>query len=366
MRRVSFVWWGALLALWALAACGNGHAPGPVPSGSLSPVAGSPTPLPARSATPIVQNQVPPAEITAEALPTAAAHPLELIFPTPGPTPNTPWRPPMYPVPWAPNLHDHFVFSRPIPAFYGALPVVDYRYGGVFFENEVHTGIDIPGQPGTPVLAAGRGQVIWAGYGLNAGRPGVPGPYGKAVMIRHDFGWEGKTLYTVYAHLSEVDVKAGWWVESGAPLGRMGSTGHTTGPHLHFEVRLGEPDGKDGVAFETRNPELWLVPPVGWGLIVGQVLDSWGQPLYHNIVYLASEQDKDFHWRTYTYGRSPLIHADTYYRENYVFGDLPAGLYKVTVVYYGGFYTQALEVRPGQVTFFRFQGTVGFEENAQP
>lgn len=364
MKGFAFVRWVALGLLGALAACSGGRAAVPAQV-NPSPVAVSPTPLPAATATPIAQRQQPPPEITAQALPTAAAHPLEIVFPTPGPTPNTPWRPPMYPVPWAPNLHDHFVFSRPIPAFYGALPVVDYRYGGVFFKNEVHTGIDVPGDPGTPVLAAGRGQVIWAGYGLNSGRPGVPGPYGKAVMIRHDFGWEGKTLYTVYAHLSEVDVKAGWWVEAGTPLGRMGSTGHATGPHLHFEVRLGEPGG-ERVSFETRNPELWLVPPVGWGLIVGQVLDSWGQPLYHNIVYLSSEQDEDFHWRTYTYGRSPLIRPDPYYRENYVFGDLPAGFYEVTVAYYGGFYTQRLEVRPGQVTFFRFKGAAGFEENAQP
>ena len=274
----------------------------------------------------------------------------------------------MYPVPWAPNLHDHFLLARPIPAFYGALPVTDYRYGGVFFRNEVHTGIDIPGQLGTPVLAAGHGQVVWAGYGLNTGRPGVQGPYGLAVMIRHDFGWEGQTLYTVYAHLQEVAVHPGWWVDAGTPIGRMGNTGHTTGPHLHFEVRLGQPEanGKEGISFATRNPELWLVPPIGRGLVVGQVLDSLGYPLDHNIVFIASEQDEDFHWRTYTYARSPLIHSDPYYRENYVFGDLPAGKYRLTVVYYGSFPSTEVEVKPGQVTFFRFRGARGFEVGVAP
>jgi len=331
------------------------------PSPSYSPTPAEPTP------TPIARIPTPAHTVTASApLPTPAERPLAVVFPTPGPTPETPWRPPMYPVPWAPTPHDHFFLSRPIPAFYGALPVIDYRYGGVFFANEVHTGIDIPGEPGTPVLAAGDGQVIWAGYGLNSGRPGEPGPYGLAVMIRHNFGWQGQTLYTVYAHLSEVAVKPGQWVQAGAPVGRMGNTGHTTGPHLHFEVRLGALNDKGNVVFETYNPELWLVPPVGWGLIVGQVLDTWGQPLSHNIVYLVSLEDEDFHWRTYTYARSRLIHSDPYYHENYVFGDLPAGRYHVTVDYYGSFYTQELEVKPGQVTFFRFKGRSGFEANAQP
>ena len=369
MRSRFFVW-RLLVGLVALGAtCLTGCAESATtPQAAAASATAHPTatltPLP----TPSPIAQVPTLAVTPTALPlpTVASRPLDVVFPTPGPTPESPWRPPMYPVPWAPTPHDHFLLTRPIPAFYGALPVVDYRYGGVFFENEVHTGIDIPGDRGTPVLAAGDGQVIWAGYGLDSGRPGVSGPYGLAVMIRHDFGWEGNRLYTIYAHLSQIDVRPGWWVKAGTPLGRMGDTGHTTGPHLHFEVRLGIPDEQGKITYESRNPELWLVPPVGWGVLVGRVTDSWGRPLSHNIVYLASLDDEDFHWRTYTYARHPLVHSDDFYRENYVFGDLPAGRYQVTVVYQGRFFTETFQVLPGRVTFFRFKGWSGFKTPAQP
>ncbi len=290
--------------------------------------------------------------------------------PAPQPMPTLPpleaWRPPLYPVPWAPTWRDHFFFARPLAAPFYHLPVTDYRYGGVFFQDQVHTGIDIPGELGTPVLAVGWGEVIWAGYGLGNGHPGQPGPYGLAVMLRHDFGWRSKNLYTLYAHLSEVDVQPGWRVAPGTILGRMGNSGHVTGPHLHFEVRLGVP-GPDGkISFETRNPELWLAPPLGHGLIVGQVLGAWGRPLPHATVFLVSLEDKDFHWRTYTYAHHPLIYSDVGYRENYVFGDLPAGRYRVTVDYYGRFVSQEMEVAPGRVTFFRFAGWRGFQQKARP
>ncbi len=368
-RRWRKVWWlGVLLLLWGCAPRAQGKPTASARAVQPSPVVlPSPTATPPPSPSPIAAAQPLAAATPVVNVPTPAPQPLQVVFPTPGPTPRVPWRPPMYPVPWAPTLHDHFFLARPIPAFYGRLPTTDYRYGGAFFRGEVHTGIDIPGDPGTPVLAAGRGQVIWAGYGLNSGHPGQKGPYGLAVMLRHDFGWQGRTLYTVYAHLSEVDVRPGWWVDAGTPLGRMGNTGHTTGPHLHFEVRLGSFDGEGKVSFESRNPELWLVPPVGWGILVGQVLDSWGRPLSHNIVYIASLEDKDFHWRTYTYvAHNPLIHSDPYYRENYVFGDLPAGKYRLTVPYGGNFFSQEFTVRPGRVTFFRFKGWGGFQADAQP
>ena len=270
----------------------------------------------------------------------------------------------MYPVPWAPTAHDHFFLARPIPAFYGALATTDYRFGGLFFKSgEVHTGIDIPGKPGTPVLAAGDGQVIWANYGFANSHPGKPGPYGKVVVIRHSFGWHGYTLYTLYAHLSEIDVKPGWWVKAGAPIGRMGNTGHTTGPHLHFEVRLGKPtanSSESGVSMVLVNPELWLVPPIGWGVIAGSVLDDWGRPVSHATVFISSLEDENFHWRTYTYANSPIIHSDEYYQENYTFSDLPAGKYRLSVYYQGAYFRTVLTVRGGEVTTFRFHGWEGF------
>lgn len=129
--------------------------------------------------------------------------PLRFTLPTPGPAPISLWRPPLYETPWALGPHDHFYFNRPIASDVVNWPVADYRYGGTFFSSDiVHTGVDIPAPRLTPVLAAGPGRVVWAGYGLYYGNNDPNDPYGLAVTIRHDFGFQGQRLYTVYAHIN--------------------------------------------------------------------------------------------------------------------------------------------------------------------
>lgn len=89
----------------------------------------------------------------------------------------------------------------------------------------VHHGIDIPGALGTPVLAAASGRVRFAGSA---------GSYGGMIEIAHD-----GAIGTRYAHLSRILVRPGARVEQGQPVALMGSTGRSTGSHLHFEVRVG-------------------------------------------------------------------------------------------------------------------------------
>ncbi len=91
-----------------------------------------------------------------------------------------------------------------------------------------HAGIDINGDTGDPVWAAAAGVVVTAG----AAPSGYSG-YGTMVLIDHGFG-----MSTLYAHLSKVDVRPGDPVQSGARVGSVGSTGNSTGSHLHFEVRI--------------------------------------------------------------------------------------------------------------------------------
>ena len=86
-----------------------------------------------------------------------------------------------------------------------------------------HPGFDLAASSGTEVAAAAGGTVVHAG---------PAGSYGNLVTVRHDNGFE-----TRYAHLSEVDVKVGEVVQAGAELGKVGTTGYSTGPHLHFEIR---------------------------------------------------------------------------------------------------------------------------------
>lgn len=91
--------------------------------------------------------------------------------------------------------------------------------------NRFHTGLDYPAASGTPVVAAASGRVTFAGWSL--------GGWGRLVTISHP----GRTR-TLYAHLSRVGVRVGQRVQAGSRIGRVGSSGQSTGPHLHFEVRL--------------------------------------------------------------------------------------------------------------------------------
>ncbi len=111
-----------------------------------------------------------------------------------------------------------------------ALPVIgrpSSRYGEridpIHHPRGIHPGFDRAARTGPPVAAAAAGEVVHAG---------PAGTYGNLVRIRHPDGFE-----TRYAHLSAVGVKVGDKVEAGTPIGAVGSTGHSTGPHLHFEIR---------------------------------------------------------------------------------------------------------------------------------
>lgn len=287
-------------------------------------------------------------------IPTPAPDPLVFTFPESELPPVSAWRPPLYPIPWALTPYDHFYFDRPIDADEVNWPLDSYRYGGSFFEGEVHTGIDITAPPGTQVVAAGEGKVVWAGWGLYRGVPGdYTDPYGLAVVIQHDFGYQGKHLFTVYAHLQQVLVPKGQYVSTGDVLGLLGETGRVTGPHLHFEIRWGEL-----TYFSTVNPELWLVPPEGWGVLAGLFYRDNGKELQGHQIEINSIYTGQFWYvNTYTDG---VINRDPYYHENFVISDLPAGLYQIELSYAGKLYSQPLEIHPGRVNFLAFYGRDGF------
>jgi len=292
-------------------------------------------------------------------LPTPVPDPLRFVFPTPAPPPVSAWRPPLYPVPWAPTIYDHFYFTRPIAADEINWPSQNYRYGGEFFEEVIHTGVDIPAPEGTPVLAAGPGKVVWAGYGVYRGGNDPTDPYGLAVTLRHDFGYQDQPLYTVYGHLNQVDVAVGQHVETGDQLGLVGKTGRVTGPHLHFEVRLGNND-----YYSTRNPELWVAPPIGWGILAGRLMDSNGQ-LVPQLPLIVTSLANNQNWFGRSYGVE-AVNSDPYYQENLVIGDLPAGTYTLRVAYVGLSFTQEIEIQAGLVSYFNFYGKGGFELGSPP
>lgn len=107
-------------------------------------------------------------------------------------------------------------YSR-ISSYYG------YRIHPIFKTKKLHTGIDIPAPTGTPITAASDGTVIFADW---------LGGYGKAIMVDHGGG-----IVTLYGHNSSFTASVGKKVKRGETIAKAGSTGNSTGPHLHFEVR---------------------------------------------------------------------------------------------------------------------------------
>ncbi|MCX4782735.1 M23 family metallopeptidase [Streptomyces sp. NBC_01264] len=106
-----------------------------------------------------------------------------------------------------------------------------YKTAGSMWSSGYHTGVDFAASSGTTVKAVGAGTVVSAGWS---------GSYGNEVVIRHA---DGK--YSQYAHLSQLSVSSGQSVTGGQSIGLSGSTGNSTGPHLHFEIRTGPSYGSD-------------------------------------------------------------------------------------------------------------------------
>lgn len=115
------------------------------------------------------------------------------------------------------------------------------RFHPIFKRRIRHMGIDLAGKYGTPIRAADSGVVIVSG------EPAQYRGYGKITVIDHGQGKDGRRISTVYAHQSQLMVREGDTVRQGQVIGLVGSTGHATGPHLHFEVRL------DGIPVDPLN-----------------------------------------------------------------------------------------------------------------
>ena len=126
-----------------------------------------------------------------------------------------------------------------------------YRNAPTRGASRNHKGIDIPGPVGTPIYATADGQI---------GRAEWVGGYGKFVEINH-----GNSVQTRYGHLSAMNVMPGQRIRKGDILGYMGSTGRSTGSHLHYEVRI---------AGEAINPSAFLAPLNANVLLAAKQADS--------------------------------------------------------------------------------------------
>jgi murein DD-endopeptidase MepM/ murein hydrolase activator NlpD len=140
-------------------------------------------------------------------------------------------QPKPHPAPLAPlnALPEQYAGSLRWPLDAG---IVSSDYGERW--GKMHKGLDIAADVGEPVYAIADGEVIYAGDGLRG--------YGNVVILRHD-----RKTSSLYAHNSELKVKVGDQVKQGTVISLLGSTGHSTGPHVHFEIREGD------VAVNPRN-----------------------------------------------------------------------------------------------------------------
>jgi len=268
-----------------------------------------------------------------------------------------------YAAPLALSPHDHFLLENPLDFENIVWPTSEYRYG--YRVNELgtlHTGLDIPALKGTPVLASGEGIVEFAGYGLLYGAGNKKDPYGIAVKIRHTEKYTGQTIYTVYAHLEKALVEDGDEVETGQIIGTVGLTGNTSGPHLHFEVRIRTDEGQF-----IQNPELWLTPPLEHGVLTGRLTNQSGYQLF-GWEFILTSLESGREWVIKTYDMNVITrHAnDTYFKENYVLSDLPAGSYQVSMWYNYKHYRSIIEINPGVINYVNFEGTRGFINAVPP
>ena len=136
--------------------------------------------------------------------------------------------------------------ERPAPTTSGLMMPVDghitsyfgYRYHPILHFSRFHAGLDIGASWGSPIVAAGDGRVIAAGWA---------GGYGREVQIAHAGG-----LVSLYGHMSQIAAEPGTYVRQGQVIGYVGSSGLSTGPHVHFEVRQGgQPVNPLGVRFTS-------------------------------------------------------------------------------------------------------------------
>ncbi len=334
--RVAYRFTGWLLALGWLTVCGAcASPPAPaIPTPTLATVA-----LALPSATPA---SIP----SATSLPAPTATATVTVTPTITVTPSEAC-PAANPVCY---LTGHFWLQNPAPETVTRSIERSYPYGGTQNNTrEVHHGVEFYNAQGTPVLAAAAGEVVFAGADQLTLIGPLTGFYGNVIVLRHTMG--GETFFTLYGHLYRVGVSVGQQVAAGEQIGEVGATGAAIGSHLHFEVRRGTNDYKS-----TRNPELWLVPLDATGVLAGRLVDEAGNPIRGRINIQRMENGV---LNPLSVGSSATypqetINPDDLWQESFVFGGLPVGEVRLSLVHHGMVYEQVVKIEAGRLTFVNF------------
>ncbi len=270
------------------------------------------------------------------------------------------WQPPSLPVPQSRDAlgRDHYIFRRPVDSNANNYGLFYYPYGAsgqqILSISSVHHGIDFSNPEGTPIRSVADGTVVFASEDQDDIYPGSPS-YGVVIVIEHDYVWDGQVLWTLYAHLDQAIVREGQRVSTGDIIALSGNSGRSSGPHLHFEVRMGL---EAPLAFgDTYNPVLWIVPYVGHGTVAGRLVDAIGNDVEGVIITLRSTTTgKVYTTTTYTFdGTINEINRDPKWQENFVIGDVPQGRYVILTDYNGQRISDVIDVFEGVTTFVEME-----------
>jgi murein DD-endopeptidase MepM/ murein hydrolase activator NlpD len=257
--------------------------------------------------------------------------------------------------PAEPQAARHLWFQRPIAAADGN-PLIDatYRYGSTMGGSlQQHQGVEFNNPAGTPVRAIGDGIVVFAGTAEQGS---------NTIAIRHDRQWEGQYVFSTYYHNSGLAVRAGQRVRAGEVIARVGNTGRATNEHLHLEVHVAPaPDSATIVHPEVRfpphtvNPQLWVEPLAGTGIVAGRVFDDAGRPVPGTRVYglvLPYPEETPYSFAE-TYG--DRAHGSPSYGEHFAVGDVPPGVYMLGVKVGGRRIWRRVRVAAGMVSWVEFR-----------
>jgi murein DD-endopeptidase MepM/ murein hydrolase activator NlpD len=265
------------------------------------------------------------------------------VPPTETTTPQPTFTPPA--LPFTSN-EEHYWLQRPIAEGGTVWTDKTYPYGSTRGGTlRPHHGVEFYVPEGTPVLAAASGTVVVAGNdGVFAYGPHT-NFYGNLVIIQLDSALDGQPVYNLYAHLSQLLVVEGQQVTALDPIALSGATGVADGPHLHFEVRLGQ-NSYDN----TRNPLLWLYPFPDFGAVAGRITRANGSLVEEAPVSLRRLDAASRYLATTSYSGT-TVNPDDQWQENFAFDDVPAGYYEITVGSGKTKVTQELWVFPYRTNF---------------
>jgi hypothetical protein len=244
---------------------------------------------------------------------------------------------------------DAFWFRRPIDPEDNAYIDQTYTYGSTMGGNfQQHQGIEFNDPEGTPVYAIGSGVVALAEK-AEAGS--------NTVAILHDRRLDDAYVWSSYYHNVDLAVEAGDRVEAGDLIAHTGNTGRATNDHLHLEIHTTPTDdvslvvnAEERYPRYTRNPQLWLEPLLGTGVIAGRVFDGNGQPMPGARVYgIMKERPRETPF-SFAETYEDKAHSDPRFGEHFVIGDVPAGTHVIGVEIDGAGVYRAVEVVAGKVT----------------